>query len=167
MRTSFTTALAATLISSASAYVSGFNLGSQIDGHCRTESDWEFAFNKIASFPGDLKNVRVYTSSDCSTLVNAIPPAIRTGTKLLAGVWTEDDTHYQTEKQALQDAIQSYGCDWILSVSVGVSEVCIQAPQKLTFLSPKISTGRILQPPHLPRKSTRSNTCSQTCVRIQ
>lgn len=109
---------------SASAYYSGFNIGANLpSGACRSESDWEFAFDKIASFPGQFKNVRLYASSDCNTLENAVPAAINTNTKLLVGVWTEDDTHFEAEKQALLQAVQVHGKDWILAVSVGSEDL--------------------------------------------
>jgi glucan endo-1,3-beta-D-glucosidase len=106
---------------SANAYNFGFNLGAQVNGACRSESNYEFAFNKLASFPGNTKSVRLYASSDCNTLANAVPAAVKTGTQLLVGIWTEDNNHFEAEKQALLEAIQQYGHDWILAVSVGVS----------------------------------------------
>lgn len=107
-----------------SAYFQGFNIGANLaSGACRTEKDWEFAFNKIASFPGEFRNARLYASSDCNTLANAVPAAVRTGTKLLVGIWTQDTAHYDAEKQALLQAIQQYGKDWILAVSVGSEDL--------------------------------------------
>src|ERR1700755_1797672 len=121
MRTASILAFAAAAVSSANAYFFGFNLGAQVNGHCRSEAEWEFAFNKLASFPGNTKSVRLYASSDCNTLANAVPAALKTGTQLLVGIWTQDDAHFEAEKQALLDAIQQHGHDWILAVSVGVS----------------------------------------------
>lgn len=116
--------VAATLASGCRAFYSGFNIAAnKADGSCRSQSDWEFAFNKIASFPGSFKNVRLYASSDCNTLINAVPAAIDTDTKLLVGIWTEDSTHYEAEKQALVEAIQQHGSDWILAVSVGSEDL--------------------------------------------
>ncbi|RMZ86456.1 hypothetical protein DV736_g6324, partial [Chaetothyriales sp. CBS 134916] len=113
-----------TLLSSASAYIKGFNLGANLpSGACRAQSDWEFAFSKLANYPGEFKNVRLYASSDCNTLANAVPAAINTGTSLLVGIWTEDSDHYNAEKQALLEAIQQYGSDWILAVSVGSEDL--------------------------------------------
>ncbi|KAJ9658093.1 hypothetical protein H2198_003931 [Neophaeococcomyces mojaviensis] len=120
----FSILTAAATIAGANAFYQGFNIGANLaSGACRSESDWEYAFNKIASFPGEFKNVRLYAASDCNTLVNAVPAALRTGTKLLVGVWTEDDAHFEAEKQALLQAIQQYGKDWILAVSVGSEDL--------------------------------------------
>jgi exo-beta-1,3-glucanase (GH17 family) len=121
MRTTSIIAFAATAISSVNAFHFGFNLGAQVNGHCRSEQEWEFAFNKLNGFPGNTKSVRLYASSDCNTLANAVPAALRTGTQLLVGVWTQDEAHFEAEKQALLQAIQQHGKDWILAVSVGVS----------------------------------------------
>lgn len=124
MKSSLVLALAASALSGADAYYKGFNIGANLaSGACRSEADWEFAFNKIAGFPGNFRNVRLYASSDCNTLVNAVPAAIRTGTTLLVGVWTQNDAHFEAEKQALLQAIQQHGSDWILSVSVGSEDL--------------------------------------------
>lgn len=117
-------ACVAAIISSTSAFYKGFNIGANLpSGACRSQSDWEDAFNIIASFPGNFKNARLYASSDCNTLANAVPAALNTGTTLLVGIWTEDDAHYNAEKQALLEAIQQYGSDWILGVSVGSEDL--------------------------------------------
>jgi exo-beta-1,3-glucanase (GH17 family) len=91
-------------------------------GACRAKSDWEKAFNTIKSFPGDFTSVRLYASSDCNTLANAVPAAIKTGITIL-GVWIEGNTHYEAEKQALPTAIQQHGSDGILTVSVGSEDL--------------------------------------------
>lgn len=124
MKSSQILALAAATVTGVDAYFRGFNIGANLaSGACRTESDWEFAFNKIASYPGNFKSARLYASSDCNTLANAVPAALKTGTTLLVGIWTEDSTHYNAEKQALLEAIQQYGHDWILAVSVGSEDL--------------------------------------------
>lgn len=124
MKTGQLVALAAAAISGADAYYKGFNIGANLaNGACRSQSDWEFAFNTIASFPGNFKSARLYASSDCNTLANAVPAALSTGTTLLVGIWTEDSNHYAAEKQALLEAIQQYGHDWILAVSVGSEDL--------------------------------------------
>lgn len=132
----------ATAITTASAYFQGFNIGANLaSGACRSEQDWEFAFKKIASFPGEFRNVRLYASSDCNTLTNAVPAAVNTGTKLLVGIWTEDDAHFEAEKQALLHAIQQYGKDWILAVSVG-SEDLYRKETLASTLASKINDVR-------------------------
>ena len=77
----------------------------------------------MASLPGGFTSARLYASSDCDTLANAVPAALATGTTLLVGVWTEDSTHYAAEKQALLQAVQQYGSSWIISVSVGSEDL--------------------------------------------
>lgn len=122
MKTASILTLAA--ITGANAYYSGINIGANLpSGACRSQQDWVNAFTKAASLPPAWKNVRLYASSDCNTLANAVPAALQTGTQLLVGVWTEDADHYNAEKQALLQAIQKYGKDWILAVSVGSEDL--------------------------------------------
>jgi len=106
--------------STASAYWKGFNVGAtNPDGSCKSTADWTTAFTTLANLPGHFTSVRLYASSDCNTLANAVPAAIATGTGILVGVWTEDDAHFEAEKQALLAAIQEHGSNWIIAVGVG------------------------------------------------
>jgi len=122
---SSTLALAlAAAVSGADAYWKGFNIGAtNPDGSCKSQSDWETDFRTMQGLDGDFTSARVYASSDCNTLANAVPAAIATGSQLLVGVWTEDADHYSAEKAALLAAIQQYGVDWIVSVSVGSEDL--------------------------------------------
>lgn len=102
----------------------GFNVGANNpDGTCKTTSQWETAFNKLRGLPQDVSVVRLYASSDCNTLSNAVPAALATNTKILVGIWTEDSAHYSAEKAALESAIHAYGRDWILAISVGSEDL--------------------------------------------
>lgn len=106
------------------AALKGFNLAGHLaSGQCRTENDWQLAFERLATLPGGFKNVRLYASGDCDTLKNAVPAAIRTGTKLLVGVWTQPAAKFENEKQALLQAISQYGHDWMSAVSVGSEDL--------------------------------------------
>lgn len=123
MRTSIFAALAA-VIPYTSAYWAGFNVGAtNPSGSCKSTQDWQNAFEQIQSLPQHFTSVRLYASSDCDTLANAVPAAIATGTKILVGVWTEDANHYTAEKNALQDAINAHGSDWIVAISVGSEDL--------------------------------------------
>ena len=106
------------------AYWKGFNIGANLpSGACKSTADWTADFQTIAGLPGTFTSARLYASSDCNTLANAVPAAIATNTKLLVGVWAEDAGHYAAEKAALQAAIQAHGTDWIISVSVGSEDL--------------------------------------------
>jgi len=120
-----TTLLAlAMAITSTSAYWKGFNLAAtNKNNQCKSQADWEQDFHLMAKLPGHFNSARLYASSDCNTLANAVPAAVKTGTKLLVGVWAEDDTHFEAEKQALLEAIQQHGHDWIVAVSVGSEDL--------------------------------------------
>ncbi|EMC93993.1 glycoside hydrolase family 17 protein [Baudoinia panamericana UAMH 10762] len=116
--------LAAAALPLASAYWKGVNVGANNpDGSCKSQDDWERAFNDLQSVPQYFTSVRLYATSDCGTLANAVPAALNTGTQILVGVWTEDAGHYAAEKQALIDAINAHGSDWILAISVGSEDL--------------------------------------------
>jgi len=124
MRFSATLAALAASIPFTTAYYKGFNVGANNpDGSCKTTEQWEEAFNKLKALPQYITSVRLYASSDCNTLANAVPAALNTGTGILVGVWTEDETHYGNEKAALLSAIENYGSDWIIAISVGSEDL--------------------------------------------
>ena len=106
------------------AYWKGFNIGANLpSGACKSRSDWEHDFRTMAALPGHFISARLYASSDCNTLANAVPAAIATGTTLLVGVWTEDAAHFNNEKQALLAAVKQYGHKWLISVTVGSEDL--------------------------------------------
>lgn len=107
-----------------SAYWKGFNLGANLpSGACKTQLDWTQDFLTLQSLPGYFSSARLYASSDCNTLAEAVPAAIASGFTLLLGVWAEDGSHYEAEKQALVHAVQQYGTGWIIAVSVGSEDL--------------------------------------------
>jgi glucan endo-1,3-beta-D-glucosidase len=111
-------------LSPASAYWKGFNLQATLaDGSCKTQADWAKDFSTMAALPGAFTSARVYASSDCNTLANAVPAAIAAGTKILAGVWATNSDHYNAEKGALLSAVQTYGVDWLVAISVGSEDL--------------------------------------------
>lgn len=123
MRFGLIAALAASLPFT-SAYWKGFNIGANnADGSCKTTAQWTDAFNKLKGLPQHITSVRLYASSDCNTLANAVPAAKNTGTQILVGVWAEDSNHFEAEKQALLDAISAHGKDWIIAITVGSEDL--------------------------------------------
>ncbi len=122
--TSTIAALAATALPLTSAFQKGFNVAANnIDGSCKTTAQWATAFKKLAALPQGFKTVRLYASSDCNTLEYAVPAALSTGTKILVGIWAEDEAHYTAEKNALQAAVEAHGTSWIWAVSVGSEDL--------------------------------------------
>ncbi|KAG9232786.1 putative glucan endo-1,3-beta-glucosidase eglC [Amylocarpus encephaloides] len=108
----------------ANAYWKGFNVqATKADGSCRTQADWERDFNTMKALPGGFSSMRVYASSDCNTLANAVPAALNTGGQILASVWTQDENHYNAEKAALLSAVQRYGTRWLVAVGVGSEDL--------------------------------------------
>jgi len=138
MRTSTLTILASS-IASTNALWKGFNLPANLaNGACKAQSDWAADFATMQSLPGGPYNAaRVYASSDCNTLANAVPAAVASGMKILAGIWTVDATHYSNEKEALLVASQDYGVDWLAAISVG-SESLYRADQDANALAQQI-----------------------------
>lgn len=122
--TSTIAALAAVTLPLTSAFYKGFNVAAQNpDGSCKTQDQWAAAFKRLQGAKGHFTSVRLYASSDCNTLANAVPAALSTGTRILVGVWTEDAAHYQAEKDALQAAINAHGSSWIIAISVGSEDL--------------------------------------------
>jgi len=120
---SYALAVAATL-TGADAYWKGFNVqATRADGQCKTQADWEKDFNTMKALPGGFTSMRVYASSDCNTLANAVPAAINTGGQILASVWTQDEAHFEREKQALLTATQQHGTGWLVAVTVGSEDL--------------------------------------------
>lgn len=106
------------------AHWRGFNLASQRpEGGCKTQSDWEADFRAILALPEKFDSARLYASSDCETLVNAVPASFATGIKILAGVWSQDAAHFNAEKASLLAAVKQYGRHWLVAVSVGSEDL--------------------------------------------
>jgi exo-beta-1,3-glucanase (GH17 family) len=99
------------------------NSANNADGSCKTTAQWTTAFNKLKGLPQHITSVRLYASSDCNTLANAVPAALNTGTKILVGVWAEDVNHFEAEKKALLNAISAHGKDWIIAITVGSEDL--------------------------------------------
>jgi len=117
-------ALASAALPVADAYIKGANIGANNpDGSCKSTDQWRQAFNDLKSLPTSFTEVRLYASSDCNTLANAVPAALDTNTGIMVGVWAEDDTHFGNEKAALLSAIQAHGHDWITAISVGSEDL--------------------------------------------
>ncbi|KAL8728474.1 MAG: hypothetical protein Q9166_005372 [cf. Caloplaca sp. 2 TL-2023] len=126
------------------AYWKGFNLGANLpSGACKTTEDWAHDFSVLQSLHGYFSSARLFASSDCGTLANAVPAALASGTTLLVGVWTEDNAHYEAEKAALVQAVQQHGKKWIIAVSVG-SEDLYRGDTDAATLSRQINEVRTL-----------------------
>ena len=84
----------------AQAYWKGFNLPAQLpNGACKQPKDWQKDFDVLKALPGHFTSVRLYASSDCGTLANVVPLAIKNGIKVLVGVWTQVDYPFYVQSQ--------------------------------------------------------------------
>lgn len=108
------------------AFYKGINFGATLpNGACRSQADWLRAFKVIKSSAAQFDNVRVFASSDCNTLANAVPAALEAGVKILGGVWTQNEDHYTAEKAALLHALDKWPRwdQWLMAVSVGSEDL--------------------------------------------
>ncbi|PWW77787.1 Glycoside Hydrolase Family 17 protein [Tuber magnatum] len=102
------------------SYFSGFNIGAnKPNGDCKSTQDWIDEFNKIKSWSSEFTTVKLFSTSDCWALANAVPAAKATGLKIWAGVWAVDRAKFEREKAALEQAIKDHGTDWLVGINVG------------------------------------------------
>jgi len=104
----------------------GFSLGANTaTGACKSTADWTADFRAIKSWGKGFNAVRLYASSDCGTLANAVPAALNVGIKILVGIWATDYNHFSAEKAALLSAINNNNkrTDWIAAISVGSEDL--------------------------------------------
>lgn len=112
-----------TIFTPSLAYWHGFNIKSNLTDSktCKSKNDWAATFAFLKTFPNKINSARLYSSHSCNTLANAVPAAISSHTRILVGINAE--VNYEAEKGALLTAIQQYGWDWIVSVSVGSEDL--------------------------------------------
>jgi exo-beta-1,3-glucanase (GH17 family) len=116
----------AALTTPTAAFYKGLNFGANLpSGACRSQDDWTRAFRVMLNSKAQFNVARVFASSDCNTLANAVPAALATGVKILAGIWTENDTHYAAEKAAMLSALQRWPNwqAWLIAVSTGSEDI--------------------------------------------
>lgn len=126
-------ALTAT-VSTASAGFKGFNYGAQfLNNAAKKQVDFEYEFNAAKQLPGtngQFDSARLYSMiqwGTSSTLIEAIPAAVNTKTKLLLGLWASSGQQTITnEIAALKSAITKYGAsftDLVVGISVGSEDL--------------------------------------------
>jgi glucan endo-1,3-beta-D-glucosidase/glucan 1,3-beta-glucosidase len=102
------------------SYFSGFNIGAnKPNGDCKSTQDWTDEFNAIKSWNPEFTAIKLFSTTDCSTLANAVPAAKATGLKIWAGVWAVDKEKFGREKAGLEQAIRDHGTEWLVGVNVG------------------------------------------------
>jgi glucan endo-1,3-beta-D-glucosidase len=119
----------AAIINAASASYRGFNYAAQ--GNDR-ESFYE-QFSMSTSLPGttSFSSARLYTmiqEGGNETVIQAIPAALATNTKLLLGLWTSvDENGFAKQLRALESAMTLYGpqglSDLVIGISVGSEDL--------------------------------------------
>ncbi|MFI6094354.1 glycosyl hydrolase family 17 protein [Lentzea sp. NPDC051213] len=91
----------------------------QPDGQCMTNQRAIDRLHRLKTVERLAQTVRTLTTSDCNALMNLIPAAMATGLKINVTVWAVDTAKFDTEKRHLEDALKSFGADWLNTVSVG------------------------------------------------
>lgn len=102
------------------SYFQGFNLpANAADRSCKTTAQWQTEFTKLKSWSPKFNVVKLFSTSDCSALKNAVPAAKAAGIKIWAGVWAVDNNKFNADKAALEAAIKLHGTSWLAGINVG------------------------------------------------
>ncbi|GAW16310.1 hypothetical protein ANO14919_057350 [Xylariales sp. No.14919] len=119
--------------SPANTGLKGFNYGAFfLNQQAKVQSDFAYEFNRAKSLPGTSgwTSARLYTMVQWGTksdVVQAIPAAIDTNTKLLLGLWISGGTQaLDNEIAALKAAISKYGTKFtnlVIGLSVGSEDL--------------------------------------------
>ncbi|KAH0604857.1 uncharacterized protein H6S33_006525 [Morchella sextelata] len=125
----------------------GFNIGhKRADGACKTTDDWIEDFRTIRSWSHDMIQVntaRLFSTSDCFNLKNAVPAAQATYIKIWVTIWATPEDKYIRERDELKYAIRTWGTDWIAGINVG-SEHLYQGSLKPATLARYINQVKML-----------------------
>lgn len=110
----------------------GFNYGATFsDGSIKKQADFEGEFNSAKNLVGapGFTSARLYTmiQGDTQGVIEAIPAAVKTQTRLLLGLWASAGAdQFNVEVQHLTDAINQFGTaftDLVTGISVGSEDV--------------------------------------------
>lgn len=119
-------------VATALAAEKGFNYGATFsDGSIKHQADFEGEFNSAKNLVGapGFTSARLYTmiQGDTNGVIEAIPAAVSTQTRLLLGLWASAGSdQFNTEVQHLVDAANQYGsafADLVTGISVGSEDV--------------------------------------------
>lgn len=84
------------------------------------------------------KIIKTYAVSDCNTLEVLGPVADEAGFQIMAGIWPNDDAHFQAEKDALSSYLPQISKDTIKVFTVG-SEALYRDDMSASDLADKIN----------------------------
>lgn len=116
-----------------------FNLGvKNNDGSCKSTQDYETELDVLSAYT---KVVKVYASSDCNTLQNLGPAAEDKGFQVFVGVWPNDESHFQAEKNALSTYLPTLKKSTVAGFLVG-SEALYRKDLTAQELASKINDVR-------------------------
>ncbi|CAI5759525.1 unnamed protein product [Candida verbasci] len=113
-----------------------FNLGvKDNEGNCKTVEEFEKDLEVLKQTTSIIKT---YAVSDCNTLQNLGPAAEAENFKIMLGIWPTDDSHFEAEKQALQNYLPKISTSTIKYFLVG-SEALYRDDLTAQQLSDKIN----------------------------
>ncbi|KAI5955188.1 BGL2 [Candida jiufengensis] len=136
MQFKFLTAIAVALATANAIGDLAFNLGVKDNaGNCKSVSEFESDLELLKSTTSIIKT---YAVSDCNTLQNLGPAAEAENFKIMLGIWSNDDAHFQAEKDALQQYLPKISSSTIKVFLVG-SEALYREDLTAQQLSDKIN----------------------------
>ncbi|KAF3283584.1 hypothetical protein EYR41_005347 [Orbilia oligospora] len=109
-------------------YFAGFNVGAYTNtGACKTLQDWRNELKQVKACRSShfsFTVVKIFTTSQCSALKNALQAAKEVGgIKVWAGLWATPRTTFDSDKNELGRQILGSNGNLILGVSVGSEEL--------------------------------------------
>jgi glucan endo-1,3-beta-D-glucosidase/glucan 1,3-beta-glucosidase len=107
---------------STNVYSFGINIGhTRRDGSCKVTADWKGDFLAVKSWPTPFTVVKLFSTSDCQALDQAVPAAIEAGVKLWVGIWNVPSQKFAVEKDAVVNAFKKYPQvdKWLAGFNVG------------------------------------------------
>lgn len=118
-----------------------FNLGvKDNDGNCKSAEEYKQDFSHLSAYTS---KVRVYAVSDCNTLEILGPAAEEAGFTVFFGVWPNDESHFEAEKEALQTYLPKIKRSTVEAITVG-SEALYRDDMSASDLADRINSVRDL-----------------------
>ncbi|KAK6335175.1 hypothetical protein TWF718_010612 [Orbilia javanica] len=109
-------------------YFAGFNVGAYTStGACKSLQDWRNELKQVKAYKSShfqFTVVKIFTTSQCSALKNALQAAKEVGgIKVWAGLWATPISTFNSDKNELGRQILGSNGNLILGVSVGSEEL--------------------------------------------
>jgi len=94
----------------------GFDLGVQTGANtCKATADFTTDLQTLKPYSN---TVRIYSLSQCNAFMNIMPAIIKSGFKIVLGIWPDLNGNMDAEKAALQSGLKQFGADNIVAITV-------------------------------------------------